>query len=91
MLASDAYEKYTQDDMTFENLESVNMDRTFLKRYGIYDQSLSISLTTGQSKLADILYTKSLANKLSDRQVLVNSVNPGTVATGNSMDRCYLT
>ena len=85
MLASDAHEKYTQDDMTFENLESVNVDRAFLKRYGISDQSLSMSLTAGQSKLAVILYTRSLANKLSDRQVLVNSVNPGDVATGKSM------
>jgi NAD(P)-dependent dehydrogenase (short-subunit alcohol dehydrogenase family) len=42
-----------------------------------------MSLTAGQSKLAVILYTRSLANKLSDRQVFVNSVNPGDVATGN--------
>jgi NAD(P)-dependent dehydrogenase (short-subunit alcohol dehydrogenase family) len=39
-------------------------------------------LTAGQSKLASVLFTKKLASQLSDRQVFVNCVNPGDVATG---------
>jgi hypothetical protein len=42
MLASDAHEKYTQEDMTFDSLASINMDRTFLKRYGIISIALVI-------------------------------------------------
>jgi NAD(P)-dependent dehydrogenase (short-subunit alcohol dehydrogenase family) len=78
MLASDAHEKYTQEDMTFDSLASINMDRTFLKRYGIISFAL---VKLGQSKLAAVIYTRTLSNKLSDRQIFVNAVNPGDVAT----------
>jgi NAD(P)-dependent dehydrogenase (short-subunit alcohol dehydrogenase family) len=40
-------------------------------------------IDTGQSKLADVLFTQKLASILSNGQVYVNSVNPGDVATGN--------
>ena len=36
----------------------------------------------GQSKLANILFTKSLANKLMDHGVTVNCLHPGFVSTG---------
>ena len=36
----------------------------------------------GQSKLANILFTKSLANKLADHGVTVNCLHPGFVSTG---------
>lgn len=36
----------------------------------------------GQSKLANILFTKSLAEKLSDSNVTVNCLHPGFVSTG---------
>ncbi|KAJ3129920.1 hypothetical protein HK098_007674 [Nowakowskiella sp. JEL0407] len=35
----------------------------------------------GQSKLANILFTKSLAARLGDKQVYVNSIHPGVVRT----------
>ncbi len=36
----------------------------------------------GRSKLANILFTRSLAERLADRGVTVNSLHPGAVATG---------
>ncbi|KAI8803535.1 hypothetical protein BJ742DRAFT_777143 [Cladochytrium replicatum] len=46
------------------------------------DPDASTPLTRyGQSKLANILFTKSLAEKLAGKQVWVNSVHPGSVKT----------
>jgi NAD(P)-dependent dehydrogenase (short-subunit alcohol dehydrogenase family) len=55
-------------DMNFEDLQS---EETF-KPMQVY----------GQSKLANILFTKSLAKKLSDFDVTVNCLHPGFVSTG---------
>ena len=43
---------------------------------------LLLYVDTGQSKLAMILYTRELAGRVSDRQIYVNALNPGTVITG---------
>ena len=55
-------------EMNFEDLQS---EKVF-KPMQVY----------GQSKLANILFTKSLANKLADHGVTVNCLHPGFVSTG---------
>ena len=55
-------------EMNFEDLQS---EKVF-KPMQVY----------GQSKLANILFTKSLANKLADHSVTVNCLHPGFVSTG---------
>ena len=55
-------------DMNFDDLQS---EKVF-KPMQVY----------GQSKLANILFTKSLAEKLSEHDVTVNCLHPGFVSTG---------
>ncbi|KAJ3122126.1 hypothetical protein HK098_003105 [Nowakowskiella sp. JEL0407] len=45
------------------------------------ENALSSWQRYGQSKLANILFTKSLAEKLAGKQVFVNAVHPGVVST----------
>ncbi|KAI8801793.1 hypothetical protein BJ742DRAFT_684778 [Cladochytrium replicatum] len=47
------------------------------------DQNAALPpLRYGQAKLANILFTKSLAEKVKDEKISVNAVNPGDVNTG---------
>ena len=55
-------------DMNFEDLQS--------------EEAFKPMQVYGQSKLANILFTKSLAKKLSDFDVTVNCLHPGFVSTG---------
>jgi len=41
----------------------------------------------GQSKLANILFTRELAERLRDREIMVNCCHPGAVATSIGVDR----
>ena len=47
----------------------------------------SIMKGYGQSKLANILFTKELARRLQDTNVLANTLHPGAVATSLGVDR----
>ena len=55
-------------DMGFDDLQARNSYKTFT----VY----------GRSKLANILFTRSLAKRLEQRGVTVNSLHPGAVSTG---------
>ena len=50
-------------------------------------KSYNVMKGYGQSKLANILFTKELALRLQDTDVLVNTLHPGAVATSLGVDR----
>ena len=64
-------------DMGFDDLQAESSYKTFT----VY----------GRSKLANILFTRSLAARLSDRGVTVNSLHPGAVSTGIGKENGGLT
>ncbi|KAI8588094.1 short chain dehydrogenase [Geranomyces variabilis] len=61
---------FTRGTMTFETLEDVNQD------FG------SAWLRYGQSKLANLLFTKALQQRLDEKNIYVNAVHPGLINSG---------
>jgi NAD(P)-dependent dehydrogenase (short-subunit alcohol dehydrogenase family) len=70
VVASDAH-RQARSGLNFDDLQS--------KRYGAFD-------AYGKSKLANILFARELAKRLEGTGVTVNSLHPGTIATGFGRD-----
>lgn len=62
MVLSSAHFTYYINNMTFKDLESVNQNRAYLRRYVL--NVFPIILKLGQSKLATILYIRELAKRI---------------------------
>ena len=60
---------------------------TFYEEDPHMNKSYNVIKGYGQSKLANILFTKELALRLQDTNVLVNTLHPGAVATNLGVDR----
>ncbi|MBW4840915.1 MAG: SDR family oxidoreductase [Paenibacillaceae bacterium] len=70
------------------NVASVSHKKANLDLSDPYrEKSFSFMEAYGQSKLANLLFTLELSDRMKDTQVTVNSLHPGTVSTNIGVDR----